>query len=107
MIAVFNYERGGHGNFILKIAASQKLAAARKQGRRAMCNFRVQQATGVVFLWGLRPCFRVKMAIFEGEIQSAKTPQHKTGRTWKAPGRIQRGAEALSVFPRRNKKRRR
>jgi hypothetical protein len=33
MIAVFNYERDGYGNFILKVAASQKLAAARKQGR--------------------------------------------------------------------------
>ena len=33
MIAVFNYERGGYGNFILKVAASQKPAAARKQGR--------------------------------------------------------------------------
>ena len=33
MIAVFNYERDGYGNFILKVAASQKPAAARKQGR--------------------------------------------------------------------------
>ena len=66
MIAVFNYERGGYGNFILKVAASQKPAAARKQGREGNdVTSGSSRQLGPFYLGFLRACFRVKIRIFE------------------------------------------